>query len=254
MSLLPPRLRRVPGEPSRPAGHPCARARGLTLIELMIAIAVAVVLFSAAVMGIGAVTGAQAKKSAGELAGAIRSLYDTAALSGRTCRLAFELPGEKAEDQKVRYHAECAKGAVTTSADRERELETEQRAREDAEKDRGRDSSRSSRRSSWGDEPTLDDLMAAEQGRVEQATRFSEYTSPEIAPRELPDSVHVGVWTRGQQRVAKSGPAYLYFFPQGMTERAMVYLTQGDDTWTLTVAPLTGKVAVVPRELEVPSR
>src|SRR5512140_1350393 len=110
----------MPSGPSRPARHPCARARGLTLIELMIALAVAAVLFSAAVMGIGAITGAQAKKSAGELAGVIRSLYDTAALTGRTCRLAFELPGEKAEDQKARYRAECAAGAVTTSADRDK--------------------------------------------------------------------------------------------------------------------------------------
>jgi general secretion pathway protein H len=226
----------------------------MTLIELMIALAVAVVLFSAAVMGIGAITGARAKKSAGELAGTIRALYDTAALTGRTCRLAFELPGEKAEDQQVRYRAECAAGAVTTSADRDEALQTERRAREEAARELGRERGRTPSRSSWGDEATLEELMSAEQGRVEQATRFSEYTSPEISPRELPDSVRVGVWTRGQQHVARNGPAYLYFFPQGVTERAMVYLTQGDDTWTLTVAPLTGKVTVVPRELEVPSR
>jgi general secretion pathway protein H len=45
------------------------------------------------------------------------------------------------------------------------------------------------------------------------------------------------------------GRAYLYFWPGGQTERASIELTpesshSDDDTLTLTVAPLTGKVAI----------
>ena len=69
--------------------------RGLTLIEISIAIIIVAMLFSAAVMGIGSLTGAKAKGSAGELAGLIRSLYDSAALRGRTCRLVFEIPDRR---------------------------------------------------------------------------------------------------------------------------------------------------------------
>lgn len=222
--------------------------RGLTLVELTIAIAVIGVLMSAAVMGLGAITGAQAKGAAGELSGVIRSLYDTAALSGRTCRLVFALPGERDADGEVSYRAECAAGAVTTNRDRERALELEARAAEDRQ-----DDDRFSLRSG-SDEPSLEEVLAREEERVARATEFSEYTSPEIAPRTLPSSVEVAVWTRGMRRKITSGLAQLYFFPQGSTERAMIFITQGDDTWTIRVSPLTGKTEIVGEELEVPSR
>ena len=58
--------------------------------------------------------------------------------------------------------------------------------------------------------------------------------------------------TRQQREPTEKGLAYLYFFPQGFTERAQVYVRQGDNVWTLRVQPLTGKVDVVGEALEVP--
>jgi general secretion pathway protein H len=224
--------------------------RGLTLIEIMIALLIAAVLFSAVVMSVGALTGSKAKASAGELAGVIRSLYDTSALTGKTCRLVFEIPGPKSEDS-TKYRAECAAAGVTTSRDRDAALRDENRARDD-EKRRGKDERRNYRGSSGSGQPSIQELMEQEQNRVEQAARFSEYTAEEVAPRELPGGVSVSVWTRHQKTAVDQGVAYLYFFPQGYTEKAHVYVRQGDNVWTLTVSPLTGKVAVVSEELEVP--
>ena len=223
--------------------------RGLTLIEIMIALMIAAVLFSAVIMSVGAITGSKAKASAGELAGVIRSLYDTAALTGKTCRLVFELPGPKSEDA-AKYRAECAAAGVTTSRDREGALRDENRSREDAKR-QGKDERRNFRSGS-GSQPSIQELMEQEQGRVEQAARFSEYTAEEVGPRELPGGVGVSVWTRHQKTAVEQGVAYLYFFPQGYTEKAHVYVRQGDNVWTLTVSPLTGKVSVVAEELEVP--
>ncbi len=223
--------------------------RGLTLIEIMIALLIAAVLFSAVVVSVGAITGSKAKASAGELAGVIRSLYDTAALTGKTCRLVFEIADPKTEGT-TKYRAECAAAGVTTSRDREAALRDENRARDD-EKRSGRRDRRDSFRSGGG-EPSIQELMEQEQSRVEQAARFSEYTAEEVAPRELDSSVTVSVWTRHQKTAVEQGLAYLYFFPQGYTEKAHVYVRQGDNVWTLTVSPLTGKVSVVAEELEVP--
>jgi general secretion pathway protein H len=223
--------------------------RGLTLIEIMIALIIAAVLFSAVVVSVGAITGSKAKASAGELAGVIRSLYDTAALTGKTCRLVFEIPDPKSE-AATSYRAECAAAGVTTARDRDAALKEESRARDD-EKRQGRDERRNFRSSGSG-EPSIQELMEQEQQRVEQAARFSQYTAEEVAPRELPSGVSVSVWTRHQKTAVEQGVAYLYFFPQGYTEKAQVYVRQGDNVWTLTVSPLTGKVAVVAEELEVP--
>ncbi|WP_224249432.1 pilus assembly FimT family protein [Hyalangium gracile] len=223
--------------------------RGLTLIEICIALLIAAVLFSAVVTGVGAITGSKAKATTSELAGVIRSLYETAALSGKTCRLVFELADPKSDDAS-RYHAECAEGAVTTARDREGALKDENLSRED-EARRGKDERRNFTQSGSG-APGLKELMEQEQHRVEQAARFSSYTGEEVAPRELPSNVSLSVWTRQQKKAVDQGVAYLYFFPQGYTEKAQVYVRQGDNVWTLTISPLTGKVSVVDEELEVP--
>ncbi|WP_426750730.1 prepilin-type N-terminal cleavage/methylation domain-containing protein [Myxococcus sp. Y35] len=237
---------------------PRARARhraqrGLTLIEISIAIIIVAILFSAAVMGIGSITGAKAKGSAGELAGLIRSLYDSAALRGQTCRLVFEIPDPKSE-QATRYHAECAEGAVTTSRDRDEMLREDNAERERASRTPGRDERRNYlvTGGSGTNAPSAQELLESEKLRVENAARFSSYTSEEVPARELPADVKVSVWTRNQREPVESGVAYLYFFPQGYTEKAYVYVQQGDNVWTLDVSPLTGKVQVVPEALEVP--
>lgn len=222
--------------------------RGLTLIELMVAIGIVAVLFGGVATGIGALTGSDARQAAGELAGTIRSVYDTAALSGKTCRIVFELPlqreGDDESDGQVVYRAECAASAVTTSRDRDEELKRVGDA--DADRSAGR-----ARKYGTGD-AALKDLFAAEERRVENAANFSEFTSEEVQPRKFPSNVRVHVWTRHQQKPATSGKAFLYFFPQGFTEKAHVYVRQGDNVWTIAVSPLTGKTVVHGEELEVP--
>lgn len=224
----------------------------MTLIEIAIALLIAALLFSAVTVSIGAITGAKARSSAGELAGIMRSLYDTAALTGKTCRLVFELP-ERSQDAegRVRIHAECAAGGVTTSRDRDAAL------REEAGRPRdGKGAPRRDERvfvgGDQGSAPSLEQLLTAEQHRVEEAASFQGFTSEAVEPRELPADVRVGVWTRQQRQYVESGVAYLYFFPQGFTEKAQVRLSQGDNAWTIKVQPLTGKVTVVPEALEVP--
>jgi general secretion pathway protein H len=243
---------------SRPPGRRALHRaqRGLTLIEISIAIIIVALLFSAAVMGIGSITGAKAKGTAGELAGTIRSLYDSAALRGKTCRLVFEIPDPKNEEEPTRYHAECAESGVTTARDRDTALREENREREREERTRGTAAPGETRRnylvSGGGDQPSAKELMEGEKARVESAARFSAYTSEEVPVRELPPDVRVSVWTRQQREPVESGVAYLYFFPQGYTEKAYVYVRQGDNVWTLDVQPLTGKVQIEPEALEVP--
>ncbi|HZH04204.1 MAG TPA: prepilin-type N-terminal cleavage/methylation domain-containing protein [Myxococcaceae bacterium] len=218
----------------------------MTLIEMMVALAVVGVMFSAAVMGVGALTGSKARGATGELAGIIRSLYDTASLSGKTCRLVFDLGNARADGDDappVKYWAECAAGAVTAGRDRESPAGSKGRPERSESKPAGFS----------GASPTLQDLVAQEKERVESAATYASFTSPEVPRRELPSSVRVSVWTRHQRVASESGLASLYFFPQGFTERAMVFISQGSNVWTVTVSPLTGKTAVVGERLEVPS-
>lgn len=223
--------------------------RGMTLIEISVTLAIIVVLFAAVVFGVGALTGAKAKEASTELAGTIRSLYDTAALSGRTCRLVFTLPGPKEEDEAVTWRAECAKAGATASAKRDDELKDARARREDKLKERPDDRFR---RLDSDDAPTLQQLQEQEKNRVEESAKFSNFSSEDVVERTLPSNVRVEVWTAKQRRAVDSGIAYLYFFPQGYTERAQVWLRQGSNTWTLTIAPLTGKTVIHAEDLKVP--
>ena len=226
-------------------------ARGFTLIELMVALAVAAALFSAVVMGLGALTGAQARKAMGELGAASRSLYDTAALSGNTCRLVFLLP--KDDSTEFTYRAECANGPVTTSMDRDQEIRDATKAAVEAYRKRGRSNPADAPPSTYARSSgsTLLDVLDSEKARVEKAAAFSAFTTPEIQPRKM-RGVRVSVWTAHQKAKIDSGLAYLYFFPQGYTERAQVTVRQGKNVWTLLVSPLTGRTSIVDGEPEVP--
>src|SRR5438128_7242712 len=112
--------------------------RGFTLLELIIVIGIIALLMGAAVMTISSITGSKAKSSANELAGTIRLLYDSAALTGKTCRLVFELPPIKDDDTPVKYHAECAKSGLTARKDRDDELKELREGERDRERDKKR--------------------------------------------------------------------------------------------------------------------
>ncbi|MGQ0507101.1 MAG: pilus assembly FimT family protein [Myxococcaceae bacterium] len=230
------------------------RPHGFTLMEMMIALALIGILLGVTVMSASSILGQKAKTAAGELSATIRSLYDTASLSGKTCRLVISMPPIKAEDGETKYWAECAGSNLTARSDRDEELK-EERLRQEKEARDDRRSSSSERKAfgSYADaQPNLAELLGAEKERVAAAARYAGYTNPEIEPRTLPGSVRLSVWTKHQKAAVKEGTAYLYFFPQGFTERSMVFVTQGSNTWTITVAPLTGKTSVAGEALEVP--
>ena len=60
------------------------------------------------------------------------------------------------------------------------------------------------------------------------------------------------IYINAQTTVCLSALAYLYFFPQGYTERAQITVRQGNNVWTLLISPLTGKTSIVDGEPEVP--
>jgi hypothetical protein len=85
----------------------------------MVVIAIVGLVMGGAVIALGALTGSKAKKTTIELAGTIRSLYDSAALTGKTCRLVFDLPGPKEDDGAVKYRAEGSRVDLFSRADAE---------------------------------------------------------------------------------------------------------------------------------------
>ncbi len=222
----------------------------MTLIEITVALMIVVMLFAAVILGVGSLTGARAKEASTELAGTIRALYDTAALKGQTCRIVFTLPDERNDEEKpVKWKAECAKGTTTASSKRDDALKQD---RDELEKKRREKPDQRFKRMDSDDQPLLQELQDREREAVEKDNAFSLFSSEDVGEKTLPSNVKIEVWTQKQRLPTKHGLAYLYFFPQGYTERAQVWLRQGENVWTLTIAPLTGKTKIHGEDLEVP--
>jgi general secretion pathway protein H len=207
-------MRRLPG------------ASGYTLIELVIVVAVIAVLAAAAMPALRGVTGANARAAAGELAGAMRYLYDTAALRRETCRLAIDIDGGS-------WWAECTKDRFALS----REKATAARREED-------------------DDDLADrfpDERDAERRRLLAKAKFGAFEDRLARKRSLPGSVRFDeVWTEHQREPFTKGMAYVYFFPQGRGELAQVPVRDGDAAYTVMLQPFTGRARVVVGVPEIP--
>jgi len=202
----------------------------MTLIEIGIALAIVALMVFVAVPSIEAYSGVRAREEAGRLSGAIRYMYGQSALSGKVCRIVFDLDGRA-------WWTECTEGRFTV----------------EREKERARDGARvEEKRTADKPLPPRDEGEAMRQ-RVEKKAEFAEFADEELEKRALPDGANVAVWTSHQREKYTKGKAFLYFFPQGNTERAHIYVTSNTgDTYTLVVSPLNGRVRVEDKEIEVP--
>ncbi len=206
-------------------------AGGFTLLEIGIALVVLALAFSLALPGLEAVTGARMRSAAGHLSSAMRALYSEAALSGRTCRIAFNL------DERS-YTVECAQGAARISSVKE-EVRDGQRYRdlkkEKDEVDRLRDLAK--------DNPI--------EAQLEAKTAYSSV--PGVPKVTLPDGVFFqSIWVQHQAEKVSAGDAFLYFFPQGNTEHALITLKRGEDLLTVESNSLTGRVRLIDGAIEAP--
>ncbi|MFN7135518.1 MAG: Tfp pilus assembly protein FimT/FimU, partial [Myxococcales bacterium] len=202
--------------------------RGMTLIEITIALMIVGLITFVAVPSIEAVTGIKARETAQKISGAVRYMYGHSALTGKVCRIVFDM------DERA-YWSECTDDRFTVS--REKEMSRRgQRLEEKEEKPR-----------------EAKNEAEAMKLKIQKKAEFSAFTDQEMKRQELPDGANLSVWTAHQREKYSKGKAFLYFFPQGNTERALIYIESGhDDVYTLQVSPLNGKVKVANRALEIP--
>src|SRR5512137_1470545 len=150
------------------------RARGMTLIEISIALGIAALMVAVAIPAVGNVTRAQLREKAGQLSGAIRSMYGATALAGRSCRLAFDLDAGS-------YQAECAKGTITLSREGERARNGQREASREEEL--------------LADSKGRESLSDEERTRLELLQKSSFAPSPDVTPTQLGSSVRfAGIW------------------------------------------------------------
>lgn len=223
-----------PREIARAARRGERGARGLTLIELTITVAVIGLVASMALVSVQALSHSQLRSSSVAIAGAIKQSYDRAIMEKRLQRIAFDLEGhtwwvEYTEDP---YALDVERLAADPGEYDEDEL--------------------------YLDEETPEEVRAALEGG--RSASFSP--DPSFEGRVvLPGDVHFGrAWTGMREDPFEKGIVYLHFFRGGFTEPLQLELYDGSpeaapedrEYVTLVVRPLTGRVKIYPKRLEEP--
>jgi general secretion pathway protein H len=211
------------------------RARGMTLIEVGVALCVAGLMLAVAVPAFSAVTRAQLRQKSGQLAGGIRSLYGAAAIQGHTCRLVFDLDANA-------YWSECAKANVRLDSEGERSRDGVRIATREEEL-----------RAQEAERP--DGQSDEEKEKATLAMKSAFAPDKEIPKTQLGASVKfTDIWIQHQKEKYVGGKAFLYFWSSGLTEEAAIHLAQGDDVFSLIVSPLSGRVKIVADRVDAPGQ
>jgi len=179
----------------------------MTLVEIMVAIAVAGLIAMAMVASAGSIFGARLVSTCNKMSGMVRYAYNLASLRGKVHRILFNMDEGSYQIEEVEEKAECV-------------------LVEEGEETKGKK-----------DEPELPGGTAVKDSRVRT--------------EKLPPGVKItGLFTRHNKSIVEEGQESVYFFPDGTAEKAFVWVSDGDDTFTVEVTSLRGNGLVHDEELE----
>jgi general secretion pathway protein H len=207
-----------------------SRARGVTLVEVLIVVVLIGLLAGGVIFGSGMLGSSRLRGAATLVATAIRAGIARANATGRPTRLVLDLDAERvlledaSSSRMLREKSKPAGGAQVAT-------EAEQAAK--VESDRILEGPKAPR-TAFQPAPAFVDTAAG---------------------RELGSGVDlVQVQTEHDEEPVTSGRAYLYFWPGGVTERAHVQLGRAGDPGglTVTVSALTGRTRVERGRVDLP--
>lgn len=212
------------------------RSSGLTLIEILVVLAIVAVISVGVLGGSGQLEGARLKQGATLVSGAVRSAYARANASSKSVRIVFDFEKDTLWIEEADQPHLVQTGDKSGTGGADPVTAAEKAALADG--DRILKGPRAPRAAFHP--VTKGDL--ADQGEAKAA-------------RALPRGITFReIQTSHDADPKKEGRAYLYFWPGGQTERAVVQLApkpKGEDrifnddkTLSLEVSPLTGKTTL----------
>jgi len=226
---------------------PCKRARGFTLLEVIITVVIVAIASAVILPAVSNQTRADLRKSANIVCGAVREAYDEATLTGRTYRLRFDV-------KKSIIHVDATEKILNFDNGTQGFVEEAQAGRGDLVNPMAMplppegSHSAEEKDSKKSDNPATSLLKLNDAGKGGSESSFQP-AGPDIA---LESSVRVlDLWTEGMSAPASEGELFILFFPQGETQEAIIHLQDEDKrVFAIKIAPLTGKTTIVDHYVE----
>jgi general secretion pathway protein H len=193
------------------------------------------------------------RESSAHLSGAMRYLFDRASTTGKMHRLVLDMETDQywAEVSDDRFY--IPREAESEQAMRRRE---DREADEDEEEQKRLDRAAKNYDNSSTPASSSFDLSKLEVGDFKpKRARFAAFKEVAIKPVKLKKAKIRSVYTPRLTEPLTSGRAYVYFFPLGQTEPAIITLSSDDGPpiYSLVAHPITGRVRVYDQEILPPA-
>ena len=227
------------------------RDDGFTLVEVVVVLAILGLIMTLGASGFRRLTKSDLRSSSAHMAGAVRYLFDRASTTGKVHRLVLDLGEGK-------YWAEVSDDRFYVP--HEAESESDLRRREDKEAEQDEDARKKAEKRAKEEEvraaSSSFDVEKMEIGDfAPKRARFAAFKELALKPVTLKNVKLRSVYTPRVVDPLTSGRAYVYFFPLGQTEAAIVTLCdEKEETfYSLVVHPITGRVKIYNEEKFPPS-
>ena len=210
--------------------------RGVTLVEVLIAVALIAILAGTALFGTGVLGGSRERAAATLVLAAVRMGLARANTTGRPARLVFDLDAHTLtlEETSSLVMAREKDDSESPAAGADPVTELERNAEEEAKE-------------------TVEGPRAP-RPQFTAVKQFEPADGEQEAGRTLGQGVTFRfVQTEHDDVERTSGRAYLYFWPGGETEHAVVHLGRDDDNGlSVVISALTGRAKIEKGRVELP--
>lgn len=224
------------GPPPSPS-HIRSAARGFTLIEVMVVVVIVALVTVLSVVGLRSFAKTDLRSSATRMAGSIRYLFDRASTSGKVHRLVLDFDTGK-------YWAEMSEDPFVLAGGKETDETRQKEAVKIAKEDEAKRET-AEKESFFGASQIPTRYMP--KPFVPKRAQFGAFREMAVKPITLKSDVLLAdIYTPRLSKPMAAGRGYLYFFPLGMTEAAIIHLsdTKHETFYSLVVHPLNGRVSV----------
>jgi len=216
---------------------------GFTLIEILVVLCIVGVLAALSIRGVRSLARTDLRASVSHLSGAIRYLFDRASSTGQYHRLVIDI-------DQGRYWAEVSDDQFYLPRDPETEASAKKLAAVENELD---------------EKEARQKEMAAAAGDVDMSkvlpmdfrpkkARFGAFKESKLKPVTMKNTQIMDVFTPRVADPVTKGRAYVYFFPLGQSEPAIIHLSDPtqQSIYSLVVHPVTGRVRIYNSYIEPP--